>query len=39
MKKRVELDAWYIENWSLSLDIKIIFLTIFKLAVGDSRAY
>ena len=25
MKKRVEYDAWYIENWSLSLDIKIIF--------------
>jgi putative colanic acid biosynthesis UDP-glucose lipid carrier transferase len=39
MKNRVELDAWYIENWSLSLDIKIIFLTVFKLVVGDKRAY
>jgi putative colanic acid biosynthesis UDP-glucose lipid carrier transferase len=39
MKKRVELDAWYIENWSLSMDIKIIFLTVFKLVVGDSKAY
>ena len=39
MKKRVELDAWYIENWSLGLDFKIIFLTVFKLIVGDKRAY
>jgi len=39
MKKRVEYDAWYIENWSLSLDIKIIFLTVWKLAVGDKMAY
>lgn len=39
MKKRVEYDAWYIENWSLSLDVKIIFMTILKLFVGDKRAY
>ena len=30
MKNRVEHDLWYIENWSLSLDLKIVFLTIFK---------
>jgi len=30
MKKRVEYDLYYIENWSLWFDIKIIFLTIFK---------
>lgn len=30
MSKRVEFDLYYIENWSLFLDLKIIFLTIFK---------
>lgn len=30
MQKRVEYDLYYIENWSLALDLKIIFLTIFK---------
>jgi len=30
MEKRVEYDLWYINNWSLSLDLKIIALTIFK---------
>lgn len=30
MQKRVEFDLWYIEHWSLWLDIKIIIMTIFK---------
>lgn len=30
IKKRIECDLYYIENWSIGLDIKIIFLTFFK---------
>ncbi|WP_413698799.1 undecaprenyl-phosphate glucose phosphotransferase [Psychromonas sp. KJ10-10] len=30
MEKRIEFDLYYIRNWSLLLDIKIVFLTIFK---------
>jgi lipopolysaccharide/colanic/teichoic acid biosynthesis glycosyltransferase len=31
MIDRVEYDIWYIENWSLLLDIKIIYLTLFNV--------
>lgn len=30
IRKRIEHDLYYIENWSLKLDFKIIFLTFFK---------
>ena len=30
IEKRIECDIYYIENWSFSFDIKIVFLTIFK---------
>ena len=30
IKKRIEYDLYYIENWTLGLDFKIIFLTFFK---------
>ncbi len=30
LTKRIEFDLYYIENWSLFLDLKIVFLTIFK---------
>jgi Undecaprenyl-phosphate glucose phosphotransferase len=30
IEKRIEFDIHYIENWSMLLDIKILFLTIFK---------
>ena len=39
MKERIKLDISYIENWSLWLDVKIIFLTIVKLLKGDDKAY
>jgi Undecaprenyl-phosphate glucose phosphotransferase len=30
INKRIECDIYYIENWSFTMDIKIVFLTIFK---------
>ena len=30
LTKRIEFDMFYIENWSLWFDLKIIFMTIFK---------
>ncbi len=29
MRKRVEHDLWYIDNWSMMLDLRILFLTVF----------
>lgn len=34
--KRIEYDIYYIENWDLLFDIKIIFLTIFKGLFGKN---
>lgn len=39
MIKRVEFDIWYIENWSIWLDIQIIFMTIWVMLKGDENAY
>ena len=39
MEGRVRLDVWYIENWSLSLDINIIFHTVWNALKGDEKAY
>lgn len=30
-KKRIEYDLWYTENWSLSLDIQIIMITVWQM--------
>lgn len=30
IKRRIEFDIFYIENWTMSFDVKIMFLTIFK---------
>lgn len=30
IRKRVEYDLYYIENWTMAFDLKILFLTIFK---------
>ncbi len=39
MKNRVEHDIWYIENWSLLLDIKIIWNTVTSIFEGDKNAF
>jgi len=39
MRSRVEFDIWYIENWSLLLDLKIIFLTFWYTLSGDKNAF
>jgi len=39
MQKRINFDLWYIENWSIWLDIEIIAQTIVIMLKGDSQAY
>jgi putative colanic acid biosynthesis UDP-glucose lipid carrier transferase len=39
IRMRVNKDLWYLENWTLWLDIRILFLTIYYIFKGDSKAY
>ena len=39
MEGRVELDVWYIENWSILLDLKVIMLTVWNMVRGEEKAY
>lgn len=39
MEERVRADIWYIENWSVMLDIKIVVLTLLNAIKGDKNAY
>jgi len=36
-RKRIEYDIWYIENWSVSLDIQIILLTAWQMIKADTK--
>ncbi|NCQ17402.1 MAG: exopolysaccharide biosynthesis polyprenyl glycosylphosphotransferase [Ignavibacteria bacterium] len=36
-RKRIEYDIWYIENWSVSLDIQIILLTVWQMIKADTK--
>lgn len=39
LRKRIEHDIWYLENWSLWLDVRIIFLTVYVTIKGDKNAF
>ena len=39
MEGRVRADVWYIENWSLALDINLIALTVWSIFKPDEKAY
>jgi len=39
MVNRIKYDVFYIENWSLLLDIKIIIQTVVNIFMGDEKAY
>jgi putative colanic acid biosysnthesis UDP-glucose lipid carrier transferase len=39
MQKRVDMDIWYIENYSFWLDCQIIFQTMMNMIKGDKDAY
>jgi putative colanic acid biosysnthesis UDP-glucose lipid carrier transferase len=39
MVNRIKFDVYYIENWSLWIDIKIIFLTVINIFKGEEKAY
>ena len=36
---RVRYDIFYMEKWSLGLDAKIIFMTVYNAIKGEARAY
>ncbi|MFT7029930.1 MAG: lipopolysaccharide/colanic/teichoic acid biosynthesis glycosyltransferase [Marinoscillum sp.] len=39
MSGRVRLDRFYVKNWSLVLDVKIIVLTMTSMMKGSENAY
>jgi len=39
MSRRIKLDRFYVKNWSLILDLKIIILTMLVVLKGDQNAY
>ncbi|TPG62842.1 exopolysaccharide biosynthesis polyprenyl glycosylphosphotransferase [Hymenobacter nivis] len=39
MAKRVKVDIWYIKNWSLLLDVKIVIMTVLQAVKGHDNAF
>lgn len=38
IKKRIELDLWYIDNWSPMLDLRILFMTVPWAMINDEKS-
>ncbi|MCX6099995.1 MAG: sugar transferase, partial [Candidatus Bipolaricaulota bacterium] len=38
-KERIELDVWYIDHWTLGLDLKILFRTLWCVLVTREGLY
>lgn len=39
IRNRVQYDLWYLENWSVWLDIRIMFLTVYNVFRGEQNAF
>ena len=39
IKNRVKYDIYYLENWSILMDLRIVFKTVFDTLGGDDKAY
>ncbi len=39
MRRRIDFDLEYLRNWSLRLDLKILFMTVWQGLRGDRNAY
>lgn len=39
MEQRVKHDIWYLENWSMWLELKIVYKTVYNVIKGEENAY
>lgn len=39
LRQRILHDIWYLENWTIWLDIRIIILTVYNVFAGEENAY
>ncbi len=39
MERRVAHDIWYLENWTAMLDVRIVFMTVINMVIGEENAH
>lgn len=39
MENRIKTDIWYIEHWSFTLDLYIVYKTVANIVQGEMNAY